>query len=104
MCGSASEAFQERRRESRLADARFAREQHYMTFAALRLRPAPQQQLKLFFSSDKLGHAARVKSLKAALDRSRSQCSPGSHRPSDALEVLCPKVLHVKQNTTYEHP
>ena len=27
----------------------------------------------------------------------RSQCRPGSHRPGDALEVLCPEVLKLEQ-------
>ena len=92
-----SEAFQQRSRQSRLADARFAREQHHLAFAGLRLRPAPQQQFEFFFPPDKLGQAARVESLEAAFDRSRSQCRPSSHRPCDALEVLRSKVLKLEQ-------
>ena len=61
------------------------------------LRPAPQQQFEFFFAPDKLRQAARVQSLEAAFDGSRSQCRPCSHRPCDALEVLCPKVLKLEQ-------
>ena len=38
-----------------------------------------------------------MQSLEAAFDRSRSQRRPGSHRPCDALEVLCSKVLKLEQ-------
>ena len=76
-----SEAFQQRGRQSRLADAGFTREQHHLAFAGLCLRPAPQQQFKFFFTPDKLGQSARVQSLETAFDRSRSQRRPGPHRP-----------------------
>ena len=75
----------------------FAGKQHHLTFAALCLRPAPQQQFEFFFPPDKLGQSGRVQSLETAFDRSRSQCRPGSHRPCDALEVLCSKVLKLEQ-------
>ena len=92
-----SETFQQRRRQSRLADARLTGEQHHLAFAGLCLRPAPQQQFEFFFPPDKFRQAARVESLEAAFHRSRSQRRPGSHRPRDALEVLCPKVLKLEQ-------
>ena len=63
-----SEAFQQRGRQSRLADTRLAGEQHHLAFAGLCLRPAPQQQFEFFFPPDKLGQAARVQSLEAAFD------------------------------------
>ena len=45
-----------------------AGEQHYLAFAGLCLRPAPQQQFEFFFPPDKLRQAARVQSLEAAFD------------------------------------
>ena len=63
-----SEAFQQRRRKSRFADAGLAGEQHYLAFAGLCLRPASQQQFEFFFPPDKLGQAARVQCLEAAFD------------------------------------
>ena len=92
-----SEAFQKRCREPRLADAGLAGKQHHLAFAALRLRPAPQQQFEFFFPSDEVGHAARVERLEAAFHRARSQRRPGSHRPRDTLEVLCSEVLKLEQ-------
>ena len=62
------EAFQQRRRKPRFADAGLAGEQHHLAFAGLCLRPAPQQQFKFFFPPDKLGQAARVQRLEAAFD------------------------------------
>ena len=73
------------------------REQHHLAFAALCLRPTPQQHFEFFFPPDKFRQAARVQCLEAAFHRSRSQRRPGSHRPCDALEVLCPKVLKLEQ-------
>ena len=64
----ARKAFQQRSREPRLADARLAGQEHYLTFAGLCLRPAPQQQFEFFFATDKLGQSARVQSLEAAFD------------------------------------
>ena len=50
-----------------------------------------------FFPPDQLRQAARMQSLKAAFHRTRPQCSPGPHRPGDALEVLWPEVLKLEQ-------
>jgi hypothetical protein len=43
-----------------------------MAVAGLRLRPAPKEQFEFFFSTDKFGQAARVKSVEAAVNRRRS--------------------------------
>ena len=61
------EALQKRRREPRLADPCLARQQHYLAFAGLRLRPAPQQQFEFFIPPNKFSQAARVESLEAAV-------------------------------------
>ena len=66
MCGSVSEAFQQRGREPRFADAGLAGEQHHLAFAGLCLRPAPQQQFEFFFAPDQLSQAAYVQRLEAA--------------------------------------
>ena len=87
----------QRHRQSRLADARFAREQHHLAFAGLCFRPPPHQQFEFFFSTDKLGQAARVKSIEAAFHGSGSQCHPSSHRPCDTLEVPGSEVLKLEQ-------
>jgi hypothetical protein len=89
--------FQQRCRQSRLADTCLAGEQHYLAFTALRLRPAPYQQFGLFFSSDEVSKAARVESLEAALRRTRPQRCPGSNRRRNAFEFLRPKVFKLEQ-------
>ena len=63
----------------------FTGEQHHLTFAGLCFRPAPQQQFEFFFPPDKLGQAARVESLEAAL-RPKPVAAPP--RPAPALR--CP--------------
>jgi hypothetical protein len=63
-----SNAFQERSRQSRLADARFTGQQYNLTLATLRFRPAAQQQFEFFLTSDKSSQPACVQSLEAALD------------------------------------
>ena len=92
-----SEAFQQRRREPRLADTGLAREQHHLAFAGLCLRPAPQQQFEFFFTPDEVGQAVRVQRLEAAFRRTRPQRRPSPYRPGDALEVLGPEVLKLEQ-------
>ena len=64
---------------------------------AFRLRPAPQQQFEFFLATNELCQFARVQCLETALHRTRSQRRPGTHRPRDALEVLCPKVLQIEE-------
>ena len=93
----AGEAFQQRRREPRFADAGLAGKEHHLAFAGLCLRPAPQQQFEFFFPPDEGSQAARVQRLEAAFRRTRPQRRPGPHRPGDALEVLGPEVLQLEQ-------
>src|SRR4029077_20319111 len=82
---------------SRLSNTRLAREQRYLTFACFCFRPASKQQIEFFLPSDKLSQPARVESLEAAFHRSLSQCGPSSHRPRDALEAPCSKVLKLEK-------
>ena len=70
---------------------------HDLTFAALRLRPAPQQQFEFFIAAYEGSQAAPVQRLETAFGRTRSQRRPTPHRTGDALEVLCPEVLQLKQ-------
>ena len=53
-------AFQKRHREPRFPDTSLAREQHHLAFAGLRPGPAPKQQFRFFFPSDKGSHTASV--------------------------------------------
>ena len=75
------DTFQQRSGESGFANAGFARQQHHLSFAALGLDQRRSSEFEFFFSTNKLGQAARVQSLEAALDRSGSQRHPGSHGP-----------------------
>ena len=63
-----------------------------MPFARFCFGPAPQQQFQFFVPPDEGGQASRVQGVEAALNRTRPQCSPGRHRPGDALEVPGPEV------------
>src|SRR5215471_16402743 len=92
-----SNSFQQRSRQARFADTRFAGEQYDLPFATLRLRPASQQKFEFFFSTDKLAYSVSVQSLEAALDQSWSQCSPRSYGTRDTLEIVRPKVVKLEQ-------
>jgi hypothetical protein len=61
-------ALQQRRCESRLADARFAGEQYHLPCATFCFRPAPQQQFEFLFAADEFSQRASVESLEAAFD------------------------------------
>ena len=80
----AREAFQQRRSEARFADARLAREEHYVAFGVLRVRPPPQEQIEFFFAPDKLRQplAWRAsKRLSTEAGRSAAQARIGTAMP-----------------------
>ena len=87
----------ERGREPGFADAGLTGQQHDLAFAGLGFRPAPQQQFKLFFSSDECSQAAGVHRLEAALDGTCPQHRESLHRPGDPLEVLWPEVSQLEE-------
>ena len=84
-------------REPRLADARLARDQHHSSFAALRLLPTADKQLDFLVTPDEGSQASCMQRFEPAFHRTCAQYRPGVHRPGDALEVLCPKVLKLEQ-------
>src|SRR5262249_20290128 len=91
------QAFQQRGREPRFADAGLARKQHHLAFTGLCPRPAPQQQFEVLFTPDEVGQAARMQGVEAARDGTRLQRRPGPYRPVDALEIPGPEVLQLEQ-------
>src|SRR5262249_8255539 len=92
-----SKAFEKISCEPRFADARFAGNQDDLTLAALRPRPAPQQQLGFFLAPDEGSQTARMQGLEAAFDGARPQRHPGPRRLGEALEVPGPEVLQFKE-------
>src|SRR5262252_4234012 len=92
-----SKAFEKISCEPRFADARFAGNQHDLTLAALRPRPAPQQQLGFFLAPDEGSQTARMQCLEAARRGTRAQRRPRPRRPGEALEVPRPEVLEFKE-------
>ena len=91
------EAFQQRRRQSRFADAGLAGKENHLAFTALCSRPAPQQQFAFFFAANQRGQADCVQRLEAAFHRTRPQRRPDAYRAGDALEVLGSEVLQLEQ-------
>jgi hypothetical protein len=74
----AAQPFHNRLRDSRLADARFARYQHDAAIAAFRLLPEAHQQLDLLVAADQRG-GARAQRLEAAVDGARAfYCLPAT--------------------------
>ena len=72
-------ALQKRGGQSRFADAGFAREQYYLSFASLCFRPATLKDFKFLLPAHELSKTANVMSVEPALYRQRTYCSPGSH-------------------------
>jgi len=62
------EPFQQRGGQPRFANTGLTGQQHYLTFAGLCLRPAPQEQFEFFFAPDEFSQSASVQSVEAALD------------------------------------
>src|SRR5262245_20283918 len=92
-----SKAFEKISCEPRFADARFAGNQHDLTLAALRPRPAPQQQLGFFLAPDERSQTARMQCLEAAFDGARPQRHPDVHGPGNALKVSGAKVIELEE-------
>jgi hypothetical protein len=67
-----------------------------LAFTDLRLRPPSQQQVEFFFPADEVGQPTRMESI-AAFHWCPSQGRPSTHRSRNALEVLCSKVVKVKE-------
>ena len=84
-------------REPRLADTRLAGDQNHSSFAALRLLPTADKQLDFLVTPDEGSQASCMQRFEPAFHRTCAQYRPGVHRPGDALEVLCPKVLKLEQ-------
>src|SRR5215469_10317988 len=92
-----SKAFEKSSCEPRFADARFSENQHDLTLASLRPRPAPQQQLGFFLAPDEGSQTARMQCLEAAFDGARPQRHPGAHPLADALKVSGAKAPQLKE-------
>ena len=94
----AGEAFHERRSKPRLADTCLAGKQHHLTFAALCLRPAPQQQFEFFFPPDQLGQirsrAVPRSGFRPKLARNAAQARTG---PTMPLRSFAPRSSKLEQ-------
>src|SRR4029077_5731275 len=91
------EMFQERRCQAGLPNAWLTGQQHYLTLTGLCLRPSAQQQFEFFFPSDEISQSGPMQRFKMACSPAGSQCCPNAPRSRDPLQVLCPKVLELKQ-------
>src|SRR5690242_16756658 len=92
----AAEPLLERRNQARLSDARFAGEQHKLTFTLFCLAPTPQQQLELLVTPDERRHRPGMHRLEAALDGSLSHHLPGRDRFGEAFQRDQPEIPIVK--------
>ena len=82
--------------ETGLAHARFGGNQHHPSVAALRLRPAPEQQLHFLIAADQ-GCDARTQCLKTALKFSLAQHLPRRHRNRETFEFDRAEVPALEQ-------
>jgi hypothetical protein len=91
---SVGELFHERRRQSGFPNAGLAREQYYLAFTGLCSTNAGVAS-----QIPQGGQAARVQRLKAALNGTGPQRSPGPRRPGDALDFPGAEVLQLEKRT-----
>ena len=85
------------RREARFADAGFARQQHHLSFARLRLGPAPKQEFGFFLSPDERGQPLRVKGRRTGSPRAPDKATIGARRSRHAFEVLRAEVVEFEK-------
>src|SRR5262245_9382009 len=88
---------EQRRRQTRLADAGFAGKQDDAPLALLRLLPPMQQQLQLLVAAQQGSDASLAQSLEPAFRRAAPEDLPGVHRLGEALEGYCTEVKIVEQ-------
>src|SRR5882724_11171784 len=76
--------------EARFADPGLTRYQHDRAIAAFDLLPTAHQQLDLLITAEqwRSGHA---QGLEAAVDRARTDDSPGRHRVAEACDGHAPE-------------
>src|SRR5215472_17369978 len=94
-----SDSFQKSGREPRFADARFTGNQHHLTVAALRPRPAPQQQFGFFVAPDESDQTTRMQGLEPAFDSTLPQRQPGAHGLGETFELSGAEVNQLKEIT-----
>jgi hypothetical protein len=92
----ATEPFHECLSYTRLADTGFTRDQHHATFAALRLLPASQEQIKLLLASDQRS-GRRTQSFEAALHRTWAHHLVGLHPIGKALCLDATEITVLKE-------
>src|SRR6516165_8284239 len=90
-------SFQKGGGEPGFADARFAGNQHHLTVAALRPRPAPQQQFGFFLAPDEESETARMQCLEPAFDSALPQRQPGAHGLGKTFELSGGEVPQLKE-------
>src|SRR6516225_5410638 len=82
--------------QTRFADPGLARDQHYLSFAGLRLMPAQHQQVKLFVAPYQ-GCGLRAQRLEAADDAALADNAPGALRFGKTGERLKPEIIEFEQ-------
>jgi hypothetical protein len=92
-----SDSFQKGGGESGFADARLAGDQYHLTVAALRLRPAPQQQFGFFVAPDEGGQTTRMQCFEPAFDSACPQRQPGAHRLGETFKLSGAEVPQLKE-------
>jgi hypothetical protein len=86
------ETLRQCRGDARLADTRFAGDQHDLAFAGRGARPAAQQQIDLLVAADQPGQRRSAQCLEPARDDTRTQRLPRRHRRGDALDLYSAEI------------
>ena len=68
-----------------------------LTFAALCLRPASQQQLAFLLAPDERRQCRRVERFEAAFRGTRAQRRPDPRWLLDTFEIFLPEVLQIEE-------
>jgi hypothetical protein len=83
--------------ESRLADPGIGRQQHHLSFAVGRAPPAREQQMQLFFTTDKRYEVSTTQGVEAAFGHAFTHNLPSAHRLAESLEGARAKVGKLEQ-------
>src|SRR5215831_14378755 len=85
------------RDDTRLAEPRFAGDQHYLAVSCLGARPAPQQQVDLLVAANQWAQRRSAQRLEPARDDAWAQHLPDRHRTGNAFDLDGAEILVFEQ-------
>ena len=99
LCAFAFEFLSQGTQDAAFADAGFSGQEHHLTLAVLRERPAFHEQSEFEFSSDQWRERFTMRGIEATLTTGQSRDAPRAYRFDDAFEGVFACVVKIERAT-----